>query len=378
MSVPKFAKAPSLITIDLGRNRATGSVVASDGSTEPLRVEGRDGLTVRCLGDSGRRTERFTDRLIELVDRDEFAAASDLVAGIARDLLAGFPATTPVVIAIPAAFGPVCESAVTAGFSRVAIVETVVRRPVTSLSSCHDRGPSPILVVHNDGGEISAVAFDSASHRVFPPAPLSTGPDDSHGAVAKRLHTYVRDVAAHLPTSETVIDDAWIAVASNFTTIMLSGPGASHPSFQSFIDDQFGPLATIVTDQLRPSDAIVQLGPLHSRWAAGWPTAQPHVEDDRLRLLTESGEPYRLRIGSQLATGIKVPADLRSGTRLRTLPDGRLLLLGAAGQRPLTMRVRWSLTSGAPTDLDIEAIGRRPLELVTATNDQQHLATVSS
>lgn len=378
MSVSKIVKAPSLITIDLGRNKATGSVVATDGSSEPLRIDGRDGLTVRCLGDDGRRTERFTDRLIELVDRDNFAAASDLVADIATVMLAGFPATTPVVIAIPASFGPVCESAVTAGFSRVATVETVVRRPVTSLASCHDRGPSPVLVVHNDGGEISVVAFDSARHRVFPPAPLSTGPDDSLTAVAKRLRSYVRDVAAHLPTSETVIDDAWVAVASNFTTIMLSGPGAAHSAFRAFVDEQFGPLATIATDQIPPSDAIVQLGPLHSRWAAGWPTAQPHVEDDRLQLLTESGEPYRLRIGSQLATGIKLPPDLRTGTRLRTLPDGRLLLLGAAGQRPLTMRVRWSLTSGAPTDLDIEAIGRRPLELITATNDQQHLATVSS
>ncbi len=377
MSAQETAEAPSLIAIDLGRNRATGSVVAADGSTTPLLIDGRDGLTVRCLGDNGLSSERFTDRLIELVDQDQLAAANDLVAEIASELLAAFPATTPVVIAIPAAFGPVCEAAVTTGFSRVATVETVVRRPVTSLTSCHNRSPSPVLVVHNDAGEISVVAFDSARRRVFPPAPLSVGPSESQETVANRLRAYVRDVAAHLPTSETVIDDAWVAVASNFTTIMLSGPGASHSAFRAFIADQFGPLATIAVDDVRPSDAIVQLGPLHSRWAAGWPTAVPLVEDDRLQLVNESGEPYRLRIGSQLATGIKVPADLRSGTRLRTLPDGRLLLLGAAGQRPLTMRVRWSLTSGAPTDLDVEVIGRRPLELVTATSDQQHRATVS-
>lgn len=377
MSTPKTAEAPSLIAIDLSRNKATGTVVAGDGSIAPLLVDNRDGITVRCAADDGRRTQRFTDRLIELVDRDDLGPATDLVAEIAARMLVGYSAQTPVVIAIPAAFGPVCESVVAAGFSRVAVVETVVRRPVTSLHACHDLGPSPVLVVHNDAGEISVAAFDGARRRVFPPAPLSVGPDDAPEAVASRLRSYVRDVAAHLPTTETVIDDAWIAVASNFATIVLAGPGATHATFRAFIDNEFGPLAAIVVDDLRPADAIVRLGPLHAQWAAGWPTAHPVVEDGHLQLIDDSGEPYSLRIGSQLATGIKVPVDLRSGARLRTLPDGRLLLLGARGQRPLTMRIRWSLTSGAPTELDVEAIGRRPLELVTPTTVQQRRATAS-
>ena len=70
-----------------------------------------------------------------------------------------------------------------------------------------------------------------------------------------------------------------------------------------------------------------------------------------------------IRVGRIESTGIRVPNVFTAPT-VRALDDGRLLVLGDDGMRPLALQVDWPCPGRPVESVTIRSIGRRAIELV--------------
>ncbi|MEZ5375491.1 MAG: hypothetical protein R2733_03205 [Acidimicrobiales bacterium] len=413
MTVDSPSTPELVIGLDLARHRSL-CVARIDGerSIIPL-APGHRGLIMRWV-DRNERKHRITDRLLELAGPDRPAAVA-----IARSVAeCVFPESLPTrpYIAIPSAFGPACRAALLEGFADAGLPiddQHLVERPVAAFASwLHHRrqlgspGPiGPMLVLDNDGGQISAAAIDADARRIVFTTPLSAGPDEPAEVIIDRLHSVVRELDRLRSGHGLVRSDEWSNVSAAVSQVAVAGSMSEHPLFLDLLARVL-PAAAIVRDPIIADQGdvvgagLVSLAAL-ADWSAGWPTLDLRVDDRlavpagdldadaldveitvpakaALTLTRPDGSAVPLRVGSMLAEGLQLPRDLQGELTLRVLADGRVLVLGPAGVRPLTFSVAWPLIAeDQQPAVTVTAIGRRPLQLVNPTTDRSRRTTVA-
>lgn len=409
------AETGPIIGLDLARHRAlcVADIDQRRGVID-LAPEHR-GLVLRWVDHDDRR-HRIVDRILDTAGVEQSAAVE--VARAVAQCVFPEPLPSSPFVAIPPAFGPRCRNAIVDGFMAAGIEisdQHLIERPIAALASwLHHRqamgGPNPIgpmLVLDNDGGQISAAAIDGDTHRVVFTTPLSSGPDDSPDDVINRLHTVVRELDRLRSGHDLIRSDDWSAVSASISQVAVSGSMSDHPLFSELVTKVL-PATAIVRDPIvqDPSEVVgtglISLNAL-TGWSAGWPTLAIAVDDHRirpagplsgssvdlpleltrgatLRFLGPSGAAVPIRFGRVLADGLSIPNDLAGSATLRLLADGRVLLLGPMGVRPLTFSVDWPLAPRSgdhDAPVDVVAIGRRPLSLVNPTSDRSHRTTAA-
>ncbi len=419
MPVDQPLPADIAIGLDLARHRAL-CVTEIDGrrSVVPLAPDHR-GLVLRWV-DTNNRKHRITDRILDMAGMDQ-QAAIEVARAVAECV---FPEKLPALplVAIPAAFGPACRASVVDGFRQAGIEisdQHLVERPIAAFACwLHHRSglgsPDPIgpmLLLDNDGGQISVCAIDNDARRVLFTAPLSAGPDEAPDIVIDRLHSVVRELDRLRSGHDLVRSDEWASVSAAISQVAVSGSMSEHPRFLELLNRVL-PAAAIVRDPVvgDPSEIVgsglISLDAL-SPWTAGWPTLDLSLDGQTivetgpldfpltnsatldvevgvrpgavLSLTDRSGAAVRLRAGSMLADGIELPADLHGQVTIRVLCDGRVLILGEVGVRPLSFTVDWPLVAANMTAsaVGVTAVGRRPLQLVNPTADRSHRTTAA-
>ncbi len=400
------------IGLDLARHRSLCvAEIDGDRSIVPL-APGHRGLILRWVDPEGRK-HRVTDRILETAGHHQ-AAAVDVARAVAECV---FPEPLPArpAIAIPPAFGPACRAAMIEGFAAAGIAidrQHLIERPIAAFASwLHHRqslgspGPiGPMLLLDNDGGQISACAIDADTRRVVFTTPLSAGPDEPSETIIDRLHSLVRELDRVRSRHELVRSDDWSIVSAAVSQVAVSGSMSEHPLFLDLLTRVL-PAAAVVRDPIvgDPSEVVglglVCLDAL-SGWSAGWPTLDLRIDDstafeagpllpgatDRtidvarqavVTLTGPRGDVVPLRVGSMVADGLELPADLCGELTIRLLHDGRVLILGDQGVRPLSFRVDWPLVSADTAPVGTVAVGRRPLQLVNPTDDRSHRTTAA-
>lgn len=157
------------------------------------------------------------------------------------------------------------------------------------------------------------------------------------------------------------------------------------------VSDIFGPQTFLPARLSGELAALGGLAHLHglAKWDAPWPTARVHLGSGwtrqpgplrsdaeehltriraggELRFSDFAGKPLSLRAGSVRAGGCVLPERLGSQPRLRLVDDGRLLLFGPAGSRPLAARLHWPIPGSGNRTIGIEAVGAAGVELLDA------------
>ena len=415
---PLTASATTSIGIDLGRHRSFCTLGDADGQRlVPLSVD-HAGLILRWV--DGDRSERVTERVLRLAgdDSDEAVEVIEAVArAIFPELSDGTTLAARPCVAIPASFGPACRAAVVAGFNRAGVPITarhLIDRPIAGLSgwlakSSSARPQGTVLVIDNDGGQLSCAAADLDTRRLLFSIPLSFGPEDDPDDVAERLRVVVEESHRLRATDAVVRDDDWSVVRSHINHVVLTGSGCQHPRFVELVGQVLPEAALMAVRSAKDQAHTVAFGLLNVGWLHGWTacwptgsircngkvvrTAGPVLGNDlplfatrgsKLSFTGPEGDDLDVEIGSVRSTGVRIPAELGLTPRLRLLSDGRILLLGNAGTRPLSMRVSWPIVTERPKPLPLRAVGRRPLELADPVvlarprDDRPHPARAAS
>ena len=399
------ADAGVCVGMDIGRHRL---FVASDrgGSVAVIPMaDDHDGLLLRWMAGDG--PKRFSDRVRASAGTDGRGAAAS--ADVAAETRARLQGNERIRVAIPPSFGPTCRADVVRGMRRQGLdigTHDLIERPVAAAAGwlAHRRAVSgtslthPVLLIDNDGGELSAIAFDPGSARLLTVAPLNVvDGGDTMADVAARLREVI-DCVARLthPADELVRDDSAQAAASRIRTVVLTGNGASNPLLIDMVGDLL-PHASFAPDPVIPAEQCVATGLLHldelASWIACWPTLDlattretlvhrgPHAAllsgeehfalgAETLRLVGPHDTSVDVTAGSSRGSGIAIPAMLRDELRVKVLDDGRVLLLGPHGVPPLALLFGWPCPG---TDVDavaLRSVGRRAVtvavELPTA------------
>ncbi len=407
-------QSDSRIGIDLGRHRSFCALRENDSSRLVPLSDKHDGLVLRWLSEHG--TERVTERLLRLsgVDQDKAIETSTAAAeAVFPELKDGQTLATSPWIAIPASFGPSCRAAVADGMAAAGVPVTIgnlIDRPIAGLAgwlaSAYNADSVPrgiCLTVDNDGGQLSAAAADLDQRRLLFSVPLSIGPDDDIAEVEIRFRLLVDE--AHRLRSTSVIDEATVADSTQkpIEHVILTGSAAQRPEFLQLVERVL-PETTMLGVRSKNDQAhTVVFGLLNldtlSNFSACWPTGTIYLNDapvrtpgpvqgDDITLLSPAGarlsfsgpqgRPLEVEVGSIRSAGVVLPTELGLTPRLRVLSDGRILVLGREGVRPLSMRVRWPVPSISAETLPVEAVGRRPLQLTEPRVALRRRATVGS
>ena len=396
------------VGVDLGRHRSFAALAAHSYAL-PLPLSAQDdGLLIRWVGDGG--PQRVPERIFELSGVDQSEAerfvglvASQIIRGIPAET-SNLPAETDLTIrklAIPASFGPQCRQAVLAGFQRAGVdlqPENLVERPIAALAGwfAHRQRISgrptrdPVLLIDNDGGELSAVIADPLTRRLLACMPLSSGPNDNPAWVVEGLKDLITLAAGMLHREGLIQDTDWPSISSTLPQVVVTGSGHSHPAIVSLVRSLL-PAADVMPDPLVADPAhCVALGLQHldqfDSWRACWPTSAIHLPGvgvsvvDAGQVLYRQNESYVVRPGAELQFGrVDRPLQLRSGSTtstglivppamgplplMRLLPDGRMSIRGAKGVRPLTVQLSWPCPGSDSQELKISTIGRRAANL---------------
>ncbi len=414
-SSPTVVVGASLgIGIDLGRHRCfAGTALHSPGEPLPLSLQD-DGLLIRWIGAG--RPQRVTERILDLAGREQEEAvrfvglvASQIKKGLDsnQDKFSADQASIGAV-AIPASFGPQGRRAVVEGFQRSGIElgsENLIERPIAALAGwfAHREQISghsprdPVLLIDNDGGELSAVVAAPLTRRLLACMPLSSGPTDDPGWVVERLKDLIATAAGMLHREGIIRETDWPTLSAALPQVVVTGSGHNHPDIASLIHSLL-PAADVMPDPLvvDPSHCVV-LGLQHleqfAKWRACWPTSEilisePDAEPgdqvivvNRGQVLSRQDECYVVKPGAQLSFGtMSHPLRLRSGSvrasaltvppsagplpLLRLLPDGRLSIRGAKGVRPLTVQLNWPCPGTQNQEMKLSTVGRRAATLI--------------
>ncbi len=396
-----------VVGIDLGRHR----VFASHRLDEARFVQPgdrHDGLLLRWFDDDG-SGHRITDRLRELVavDSAEAMMLADAVAGVivdsvadALDLDAEDLFELRVLLGVPSSLGPRGRRLLRDAFSRQGLEIAacdVVDRSIAAMAGwlahrveLSGRLPAgPVAVVDNDGGDVSLTIADPDTERLLLVHPLSAGPDDDPAAVTERLRRCLT-VGASLSHRDGIVrPDDWSAVSSRFGQVIVTGSGHDQPLLLELLRSVL-PAADIMPDPVRAAERCVVAGltrlDQYLGWTACWPTldlthgdrllrpAGPLREHDGESVVVDGGRILQLRrdgrilpleAGDHLGAGIGVPKGLGPLPVARFLPDGRLLLLGPQGTRPLGLQVDWPPPGDDDDVVTLSSIGRRGLTMVS-------------
>ncbi len=410
LPLPTATPADPVIGLDLARHRAL-CVADVDGDRRRIPLtDGRPGLMLRWVDPSGRR-HRIGDWVLDNAGVHQRHAV-EATAAVAACV---FPEATPTApfVSIPTAFGPSCRAAMLDGFAAggTPIPAThLIERPIAAFAALLDHRhrlgrpdpTGPFVLVDNDGGQLSMLAVDTDAQRLLFTMPLSLGPDEPTDLVVERLRTAVRELDRLRSHHELVRSDDWSSISSTVNEISVSGSMSDHPSFLEVIT-RLLPASAVVRDPVLtdPSEVVafglISLGVLDD-WSAGWPTLSIAIDGEIVRpagsvalvgdvdltvergavlsLVDPDGRAVPVGIGSMVADGLALPTDLAGSVTLRTLSDGRVLVLGAAGVRPLTFSVAWPVT-GSRAVVSVGALGRRPLELVNPRGDRSRQTTAA-
>ncbi len=373
-------------------------------------AESRPGLMLRWVDRAGRR-HRIGDWVLDNAGLHQ-SHAVEAMAAVAACV---FPEATPSApfVSIPSAFGPSCRSAMVDGFAAggTPIPAThLIERPIAAFAALLDHRhrlgrpdpTGPFVLLDNDGGQLSMLAVDADARRLLFTVPLSPGPDEPSDLIVERLRIAVRELDRLHAHHELVRSDDWSSISSTVSEISVSGSMCDHPSFLDIIT-RLLPASAVVRDPILtdPSEVVayglISLAALDN-WSAGWPTLSIAMNDDIVRpagsvalvgdidthvergatlsLVDPDGRAVPITIGSMVADGIAMPGDLTGAVTIRALSDGRVLVLGDQGVRPLTFSVAWPVT-GAGNVVAVQALGRRPIELVNARDDRSRQTTAA-
>lgn len=388
--------------VDLGRHRVfAGAAAHSFGHPIPLANQ-HAGLLIRWVGDGG--PQRVTERIQSLAGHDQSAAIS-FVALVASQIARGVPASLPDLppetdtsirsIAVPASFGPQGRNAVVAGFARSGVdiaPQNVIDRPVAALAGwfahreqISGRSPrDPVLLLDNDGGELSAVVADPVTRRLLLCMPLSSGPEDNPAWVVERLREVISAAAALMHREGLVQNDDWPSISAKLPQVVVTGSGHNHPAIAALIHSLL-PAADVMPDPLISDPAhCVVLGLQHldvfEGWRACWPTSDIRIADmvivEQGQVIARQDQSYgvcpganiefgtaehalTLRAGSVRSAGLVVPSALGSFPLVKVLSDGRLLILGDHGSKPLAVQLSWPTPGSTNRELKVHTISRR-------------------
>ena len=416
------------LAIDLGRHRTYGARTSllglasneSEGA-ELLRLTDSDPALLIRVNQPG-LPRRFTEALIYTAGyEDEVAAA--ITADAAAKLTQAFAEAASVeelssriLISVPVALGPTGRAILLRGLAAEGLMVDpgdVIERPIAALAEwLSDRekiggdAPSePVAVIDNDGGEISVLVADTGTKRLLAIAPISQGPDDETEVVLDRLKAVLSRGAAMLEPSGTLRQDDWTAVSAAYGHIVLSGSGAEHPRFQNLVTGLLPATPIAARSTVKASQAVIAgLTELHqiNEWACSWPTGHIMVDGKSVRppgplndtheeLVVQStsrshvsiadarGDRSNIQVSSVIATGVWIPQALGSTPKMRLLDDGRILLLGAPGVRPLSFIVNWPVPGRTQAGtvqrpISVAPLGRRALGLVSPRVDRARQA----
>lgn len=385
------------VGLDIGRHRLFAvSSEPGGGNLLPL-AEDHPGLLLRWLADDGPR--RFSDRVRAFAGVDDRAigAATDVAAAVAPKLMAA----DHIRVAVPASFGPQCRVDVVQGMQAEGLnldVDDLIDRPVAAAAGwlAHRRAVSasalsePVLVIDNDGGELSALVLDPPTKRLLTLAPLSTSGSDDPADVATRLHDLI-EVAARLthPADEMVRDDSLSASAARIAHVVITGTGATAAPLVQLVAETL-PNATLEPDAVTPAEHCVVTGLNHldelASWIACWPTldlvcdssavihrgpqainalGEEHLVPGttNLQLRGRGGHTVPLAAGSIRGSGVAVPLALSEHLRIKVLDDGRVLFLGPSGTVPLALCFGWPSPGTTAESVAIRSIGRRAVSV---------------
>lgn len=412
----------SRIAIDLGRHRSFCALADAEGERLVPLSDKHDGLVLRWLTDRG--SERITERLLRQAGEDQEGAvdtATALGQAIFPELAEGDTLASSPWIAIPPAFGPACRAALCDGLTAAGVPVTrrnLIDRPVASLAGWlastqaaestvrETATPAPqgtVLAIDNDGGQLSAAAADLDHQRLLFSVPLSVGPDDDEAEVESRLRILVEEAHRLRADDDLLLTGDWPTIAAAIHHVVLTGSACRHPDFLRLIERVL-PDATIMGVRSSHGQAhTVVFGLLHlevlSDFTACWPTGAISVngavvrdsgpvrgndipfsvsDDSTMAFTGPDGEELIVKVGSVHSIGLELPVELGPSPRLRLLSDGRILVLGPEGVRPLSVRVQWPLPSTDNPSLPLEVIGRRSIQLTDPRVALRRRATVGS
>jgi hypothetical protein len=416
------------LAIDLGRHRTYGARYSSAGNpadelieAELLRLSATDaGLLLRC--DLPGQPRRFTEALIATAGYDS-DAANKLTAQACAVLSQALDESTGdserrerTVVAVPVALGPTGRRILLDGLSSVAIdakAKDLIERPIAALAEWlsdrekvgGDPPTEPVAVIDNDGGEISVLVADTKEKKLLAIAPVSLGPLDKTEDVVHRIKAVLDRGAARLADAGPLRNDDWTSVSASFGHVVLSGSGAEHPTFQNLITGLLPAAPIAARSSVKAAHAVVAgLTALEklADWTCCWPTGQILLDGESIRragplvksheemeihsttrshlsFADADGNRSSIQVSTVLATGVWIPQALGSVPKMRLLDDGRVLLLGAPGVRPLSFVVHWPIpcqTNSQTLDppILVSPLGRRALGLVSPRVDRTRQA----
>ena len=421
----------NVIGVDLGRHRSFCSLADNDGHRlVGLNDDSSDpGMWLRWSGAGP--SERITDRVLRLAGQGQTAAVETVhcvVDALFPELAQGEHLDASPLVVVPAAFGPACRDAVIDGFAEAGVVLTkrqLIDRPIAALAHwlAHANAPDAgiVCLVDNDHGQLSMVAADLGTRRLLVCLPLSaTGQDDPtevHARLDEALARVERLLSGDRPADNPIIEN--VAAARRRRVIdhlVVSGTSVEHPRLVGLLADSLpGLSAEFAGDETAPVFGLLATDVFES-WSAAWPTLTITLDDIAVSIddfdlrsrdsghsadthllvtpdsfigLTDGANRVTLVAGSVQGDALGLPHDLGLNPRLRVFDDGRVLVLGDQGSRPVSMRVLWPAPSDHPTPVHVEAIGRRPVVLRNptrrpvarptprATGDRPHRATAS-
>ena len=416
------------LAIDLGRHRTYGARYSSAGTpadelieAELLRLSATDaGLLLRC--DLPGHPRRFTEALIATAgyDNDVAHQLTDQACAVLHRALDESTGESErherIVVAVPVALGPTGRQILLDGLSSVGIcakASDLIERPIAALAEWlsdrekvgGDPPTEPVAVIDNDGGEISILVADTKEKKLLTIAPVSLGPLDKSDDVVHRIKAVLNRGAARLADTEPLHDDAWTSVSAAFGHVVLSGSGAEHPTFQNIVTGLLPAAPIAARSSVKAAQAVIAgLTSLEklAGWTCCWPTGQILLDAESLRQagpLVESyeemeihsttrshlsfadadGNRANIQVSSVLATGVWIPQALGSVPKMRLLDDGRVLLLGAPGVRPLSFVVHWPVPGRTSSQtlnraVSVSPLGRRALGLVSPRVDRTRQA----
>ena len=416
------------LAIDLGRHKTYGARFSSSGTpaedsteTELLQLSATGpSLFLRC--DLPGQPRRFTEALIVNAGYDDdiarkiTAQACELLAKALSESTGESERSDRIVLAVPVALGPTGRQILLDGLTSADIgarSSDLIERPIAALAEwLSDREkvggdpPSELAaVIDNDGGEISVLVADTSEKKLLAIAPVSLGPLDKSEDVIERIKTVLNRGAAMLADSGPLRHDDWTSVSAAFGHVVISGSGAEHPAFQDLVTGLLPAAPIAARSSVKASQAVVAgLTALEqlADWTCCWPTGQVLLDGDPVRragplrdtyeemdiqsttrshlsFADADGNRSNIQVSSVLATGVWIPQALGSAPKMRLLDDGRVLLLGAPGVRPLSFIVHWPVPGRTSSQtlahpVSVSPLGRRALGLVSPRVDRTHRA----
>lgn len=298
------------MAIDLGHHQAFAALTPDEltqrheaTSLVPLGAKG-DGLVVRWCED-GKPAERLHDRLQRLVEAGNVRGAAETAAAIADCLASLIPngdgsdqipngdGDRRLRVAVPLTASPGHRAHLRTAFGNAGFDvddHDLIGRPYAALAywlseGGHRRSSLPrgkTLVLDNDGGRVSALVVDIAQSLVLAEGQITSGRTiEAFEAtlVLRRLLEASYGSVGH----ETPVP--WSVLSASIAEIVVSGSGAVHPIFTTFLSERF-PASNLQTAPADCDEIVVrgmQRVDVLTSYRCGWPTLDVRFDQHVVR-----------------------------------------------------------------------------------------------